>query len=1172
MKRLSAIIIVLFLVCSSLIFFINFDENTNVAAEVSGNVSGTWGPQTYYVVGDITVPALSQLRILPGASVRFNGPYAFYVEGELISEGTVSSFVNFISNQTVPAEGDWKGIQFNASSTGSIVNSEIKHATTALNITGSSPNLALIEFTQCKHHVNVTTSKVIINSSGVDVNNVTIKDATGSLDVRFSVNVHTTNATADPETNIKDVTVEVWSTLGLLDVQQTDVNGEVGPVNCTAYIKTQAGTDYTMNNHTIQVNDSFFGTPYSYPGISFNSTSPGIDISSYQKVSNPGEPIYQIYLKFTFIYPPVIDDWPGKTNSDTITVNEDIPLIEAFKFHDNDHPNSKLTISVMSLTYGDLIFKGWVTYLPATNELRFLCKTEEWSNDVINITVKDPLGLIDFKIINVNFNTIPDDPIINLSAEHSFIFVYEDIARYVPIEILDDDDPFDELIIEISSPYVELLTNGSLKFLYPNEFGPDGKQENVYINVTDPQSGSASVKILVTFLQVNDPVDIDGPIPDQIKLETDVTWNLELQQYRLDPDPDETFSWWVTGLDTSYLSYSGDNGSAEILNFQIIGGDLGGADNPTTKTNTVTIWVKDNGNAMDNDTFDIKISSVNTPPSLSKNSVLPTWGNTAQTYNFSVKYRDLDGATGDVPDWVRVGIDGIEHDMMQSDPSLTDYSESVTFFYKTMLSAGEHEHYFICNDGADTGRLPHTAPENFTGPSVEGQMYIKTFWSADEQTVKARIAFYGEGGAATVTTGVTSPGPLPTISGDIGVFFNIVTSNMISIIWTEITVYYTNLDTTWVNNDTLAIYYWDISATAWEELGGESKNDQYVIYNTTAAEDILFISPALVLMVAGDLDADGDGYPNDSDKFPFDPAAQSDKDNDGHPDRWNKPDLNDETRSTIATTLDYDEFPNNASEWDDADGDGHGDNIDEYDSDAAAWRDTDKDGMPDEVDKQVPTDLKEDTDDDNDGMADWWEEKFVGLNPKDASDADEDLDGDGFTNKEEYDADTDPTDPDSFPEENGLIPEEYLMYLIFIIIIVVVIVIAAVIISRRKKPEEEEGEPEAPPEEKVEEPKAPAPQPPAAPAPAPTPTPPAPAPPPVPPPMEELPPPPEEEPETAPAEGEEEEAAETPEEEPPATEEGEPEEEGTAPAEEEDISAAEEEEMEELEETEDEEE
>lgn len=66
----------------------------------------------------------------------------------------------------------------------------------------------------------------------------------------------------------------------------------------------------------------------------------------------------------------------------------------------------------------------------------------------------------------------------------------------------------------------------------------------------------------------------------------------------------------------------------------------------------------------------------------------------------------------------------------------------------------------------------------------------------------------------------------------------------------------------------------------------------------------------------------------------------------------------------------------------------------------------------------VPADPERDTD--GDGLPDWWETKY-GLDPNDDGSVDPnngatgDPDGDGYTNDEEYDADTDPTDPDSHP-------------------------------------------------------------------------------------------------------------------------------------------------------------
>jgi hypothetical protein len=69
--------------------------------------------------------------------------------------------------------------------------------------------------------------------------------------------------------------------------------------------------------------------------------------------------------------------------------------------------------------------------------------------------------------------------------------------------------------------------------------------------------------------------------------------------------------------------------------------------------------------------------------------------------------------------------------------------------------------------------------------------------------------------------------------------------------------------------------------------------------------------------------------------------------------------------------------------------------------------DHDNDGIPD----------SEDPDDDNDGLSDSWEEAY-GLDPKDNSGVngrDGDLDGDGWSNHEEYENETDPADSTSSP-------------------------------------------------------------------------------------------------------------------------------------------------------------
>jgi hypothetical protein len=81
------------------------------------------------------------------------------------------------------------------------------------------------------------------------------------------------------------------------------------------------------------------------------------------------------------------------------------------------------------------------------------------------------------------------------------------------------------------------------------------------------------------------------------------------------------------------------------------------------------------------------------------------------------------------------------------------------------------------------------------------------------------------------------------------------------------------------------------------------------------------------------------------------------------------------------------------------------------------------------------------TDLDQDGMPDYWEEQYPGLDPNNRADANLDLDGDGKTNLEEFQAETNPADPTDYPGKKTTDDKESSNNYLFINILVLVFVI-----------------------------------------------------------------------------------------------------------------------------------
>lgn len=87
----------------------------------------------------------------------------------------------------------------------------------------------------------------------------------------------------------------------------------------------------------------------------------------------------------------------------------------------------------------------------------------------------------------------------------------------------------------------------------------------------------------------------------------------------------------------------------------------------------------------------------NTAPFLSDPKVTPVTGSGTTSFTYSITYKDIDGENGQAPEYVRVYIDNVPHNMTTTG---TAYNAGVNFTYTTTgLQGGSHTYRFDCSDG-----------------------------------------------------------------------------------------------------------------------------------------------------------------------------------------------------------------------------------------------------------------------------------------------------------------------------------------------------------------------------------------------------------------------------------------------------------------------------------------
>lgn len=96
----------------------------------------------------------------------------------------------------------------------------------------------------------------------------------------------------------------------------------------------------------------------------------------------------------------------------------------------------------------------------------------------------------------------------------------------------------------------------------------------------------------------------------------------------------------------------------------------------------------------------------NVLPTLSNPKLKPIIGTSSADFIYQIDYKETEGPNGQAPDFVRVVIDGVEHNMNPIVQGTPSYKAGVTYRYTAKLGSGSHNYYFTTSDGIGLVSMP----------------------------------------------------------------------------------------------------------------------------------------------------------------------------------------------------------------------------------------------------------------------------------------------------------------------------------------------------------------------------------------------------------------------------------------------------------------------------------
>ena len=185
-------------------------NTTYVTGPISVNTLWTGG-DTWVMIGNVTVLPGVTLTIERDAFVKADPGVHLYVRGTLIADGRSDKPISFAANKTA-SNAPWGGVQFNASSTGSVSWSTLSRAERALYASQSSPSLHDNVIDSSFYGIVLEASSSVVTGNRINYTNTGIQAMSGG-DVTLTGNT-ITNVTGSPAlgiyvTNVQSVSM--WS-------------------------------------------------------------------------------------------------------------------------------------------------------------------------------------------------------------------------------------------------------------------------------------------------------------------------------------------------------------------------------------------------------------------------------------------------------------------------------------------------------------------------------------------------------------------------------------------------------------------------------------------------------------------------------------------------------------------------------------------------------------------------------------------------------------------------------------------------------------------------------------------------------------------------------------------------------------------------------------------------